>query len=166
MFIARAANATAIGWNMVNWDASIIIPLSQARGYLGCNVYGDGTETVTLANIPSSMNGWRIQAVFSGPGGPVYSNMAYVYVSNQCYNNYYNPYFFLNPIKSNIPDYMKTWSYSFDPTTGFIYYDESAMKPSGPVVPYIDQYWQMQNIIPYYQAMYGNITPIYPGWYW
>ena len=165
VFIARAANATAISWNMVNWDASTIIPLSQAHYYLGCNAYGDGTEQVTLTNIPSSMNGWRIQAVFSGVGGPVYSDMAYVYVSTRsasCCVNYYNPYFFANPIRSSIPDYMKTWSYTFDPTTGFVYYDESAMQPSGPVKPYINQYQQLQQILPYYQAYYGNVTPIYP----
>ena len=163
VFIAHAANASSVSWQMVNWDASIIYPLADAPRQLGCTVYGNGTDTVTLGNIPSCMNGWRIQAKFEGSGGPVFSDMAYVYVSSGCSSSGGQPWY-IRSRPSCIPDYMKTWSYTYDPATGCIHYDESAMYPSGPVYPYqpYNPYWQMQQAFPYYQAIYGcGAIPVY-----
>jgi hypothetical protein len=46
----------------------------------GLNVSGQGTNTLSLANVPYAMNGWRIQAYFSGNGGPQYTAGAYLTV--------------------------------------------------------------------------------------
>ena len=39
-----------------------------------------GTSVLTLSNIPYEMNGWRIQAYFTGNGGPLYTAGAYITV--------------------------------------------------------------------------------------
>ena len=80
IFIARAEYDTAITWYIANSDASIIYNVSDAPRYInGLVVYGQGTETLTLCEIPSWMNGWQVQACFSGEGGPVYSGVAYIW---------------------------------------------------------------------------------------
>ncbi len=80
IFIARADFDTAITWYIANSDASVIYNVSDAPYYIpGLVVYGQGTETLTLCEIPSWMNGWQVQAGFSGKDGPVYSGVAYIY---------------------------------------------------------------------------------------
>lgn len=81
VYIARARNSTGIRWYVANWDASIVYDLRDAPYYFpGLTVAGLGTEQVTLMGVPYSMNGWRIQAGFDGQDGPVYSDIAYIYV--------------------------------------------------------------------------------------
>ena len=80
VFIAYAANSTNITWTLVNWDASVTYNLSDGPYYFpGLCVYGQGTSTITLTNVPSSLNGWRVQVRFDGNGGPVYSDLAYIW---------------------------------------------------------------------------------------
>jgi len=75
IFVARADNATAITWLFAGADNTIVLA-KDAPNYFGCSVYGLGTETITIANIPTCMNGWRIQCKFDGNGGPKWSNLA------------------------------------------------------------------------------------------
>ena len=80
IFISRADYDTGITWYIANSDASVIYNVSDAPYYIpGLIVYGQGTETLTLCEIPSWMNGWQVQAGFSGKDGPVYSGVAYIY---------------------------------------------------------------------------------------
>ena len=151
---------------MVNWNESVVYSLADVPYYLGCSVSGEGTDTVTLSNVTSCMNGWRIQAVYSGSGGPVYTDMAYIYVSsgNSCSGS--RDQWYLHPISNGIPDYMKSWTYSYDSSTGCIYYDESIMQPTnsypyGSAPGMTESYYQTQLINDYYSAVYGNVIPIY-----
>ena len=80
IFIARADYDTSITWYIANSDASVIYNVSDAPYYIqGLVVYGQGTETLTLCEIPSWMNGWQVQAGFTGKDGPVYSDVAYIW---------------------------------------------------------------------------------------
>ena len=99
VFIARALNSTGITWYIANGDASVIYNVSDApHNISGLTVYGQGTETLTLCGIPSWLNGWKVQAAFSGEGGPVYSDVAYIWTYQQTvtysepiYIEYYDP---------------------------------------------------------------------------
>ena len=91
IFIARADYDTGITWYIASPDASTIYNVSDAPYYSPCLVaYGQGTETLTLCEIPSWMNGWQVQAGFSGKDGPVYSGIAYIY-TYQLEQPYYEP---------------------------------------------------------------------------
>ena len=91
IFIARALNHTGITWYIANGDASTVYNVSDAPHYIsGLTVYGQGTETLTLCGIPSWLNGWKVQAAFSGEGGPVYSDVAYIWTYQQVVT-YYEP---------------------------------------------------------------------------
>ena len=81
VFTARADNATAIVWRIVSSDASNTVQAADAHNYFGVDVEGLGTERLVLSNIPLTMDGWRVEAKFEGPGGPVYSNGALIRVN-------------------------------------------------------------------------------------
>ena len=90
VFIARALNSTGITWYIANGDASTVYNVSDAPRYIsGLSVYGQNSETLTLCGIPSWLNGWKVQASFSGEGGPVYSDVAYIWTYQQPV--YYEP---------------------------------------------------------------------------
>lgn len=94
IFIARALNATGITWYIANGDASTIYNVSDAPNNIsGLTVYGQGSETLTLCGIPSWLNGWKVQACFSGEGGPIYSDAAYIWTYQQAVT-YCEPVFY------------------------------------------------------------------------
>ena len=99
IFIARADYDTSITWYIANSDASVIYNVSDAPRYIsGLVVYGQGTETLTLCEIPSWMNGWQVQACFTGEGGPVYSGVANIWtyqLAEPVY--YYEPCYYEDP---------------------------------------------------------------------
>ena len=121
-FVSRANNATSIKWTLVNWDASVIYDAADAPYYFpGVRVSGQGTETLSFSNIPSSMNAWRVQAEFGGPGGSAWSDLAYLYVSAYtpkkdpapCYPCSWGKY---TPCYSNcVPEWMKAWTVNYGP---------------------------------------------------
>lgn len=64
-FVARAENAERIVWRIVSNDTTNTVQASDAQSsFPGLQVSGLGTETLALANIPSSMDGWRVEAQF------------------------------------------------------------------------------------------------------
>jgi len=75
IFVAKANNATAITWMFAGSDNTIVLA-KDAPNYFGCAVYGLGTDTITVANIPNSMNGWQIQCKFDGNGGPKWTSLS------------------------------------------------------------------------------------------
>ena len=80
MFIAYAANSTSVSWTLVDPTGTVIYNLSDGPYYFpGLCIGGNWTNTIYLSNIPSSLGGWRVQACFTGYGGPVYTDMAYIY---------------------------------------------------------------------------------------
>ncbi len=72
-FIAHAENYNEIIWRIVSNDTTNTIQASDAPGYFGCEVYGIGTETLIITKIPAEMDGWRVEAMFRGPGGVEFS---------------------------------------------------------------------------------------------
>ncbi len=84
VFIAYAENQTGIVWITVSPDTKTSFNIVDAPYYFsGLGVSGQGTSTLTLSNIPYEMNGWRIQAYFTGNGGPLYTAGAYLTVVRQ-----------------------------------------------------------------------------------
>ena len=81
VFIAYADNSTGIVWITVSPDARTAYDINNApSAFPGLQVSGQGTSVLTLSNIPSEMDGWRIQAYFNGNGGPLYTAGAYLTV--------------------------------------------------------------------------------------
>lgn len=81
-FLAYANNFTSIQWLLANPDSSIVDDASNAGSYFpGIGITGQGASLLTFSNIPYDMNGWKVQAKFNGTGGPVYTNVAYIYVN-------------------------------------------------------------------------------------
>ena len=73
VFVAHAENYTEIVWRIVSNDTTNTIQAVDAPTYFGCEVTGLGTERLEIFNIPASMDGWRVEAMFRGPGGTEYS---------------------------------------------------------------------------------------------
>ena len=81
LFIAKAENYDRIVWITVSPDKHTSYEIGDAPGHFGgLVVEGQGTNNLRLNNIPYSMNGWRIQAYFTGNGGPSYTAGAYLTV--------------------------------------------------------------------------------------
>lgn len=81
LFIAKAENYDKIVWITVSPDKRTSYEIGDAPGHFsGLVIEGQGTGNLRLNNIPYSMNGWRIQAYFTGNGGPSYTAGAYLTV--------------------------------------------------------------------------------------
>lgn len=73
-FVAHAANSTGITWRLVSSDTMETINAAAIPQYFtGAEVYGIGTDRLTIRNITENMNGWSVEAKFDGPNGPVYT---------------------------------------------------------------------------------------------
>ncbi len=82
MFVARADNAESFVWRLVSPDASNTINAKNAPNeFSGLWVDGTNTDTLTLGNIPESLNGWYVECKFEGKGGPVFTNGAKITVT-------------------------------------------------------------------------------------
>ena len=81
VFIARADNYTEIIWRIVSNDTTNTVQAADAPAYFGCQVYGLGTEQLEISNITAAMDGWRVEAMFKGPGGVAFSNGALIRVN-------------------------------------------------------------------------------------
>lgn len=81
LFVARATDYNSITWyiskNGVTYQA-----VDAPYYFSGLTVSGTGSETLTLNNIPLSMDGWLVQAKFLGGAGTVYSGQAKVNVKS------------------------------------------------------------------------------------
>ena len=81
-FIAHARNASSVTWRLVSADTLQTVYAANApSSFPGVKVYGASGDTLTLSNVPASLNGWCAEAMFSGPGGPVYSTGARITVN-------------------------------------------------------------------------------------
>ena len=84
LFIAHASNATSVTWYIANGDASIVLTAAEAANNIsGLSVSGANSDTLSLSGIPSWMNGYQVQACFTGEGGPVYSGIARIWTYEQ-----------------------------------------------------------------------------------
>ncbi len=81
LFIAYANNFDSINWILVSPDASTSFRAESVGQYFkGVSIDGQGTTGLYIYNIPSSMDGWRVQCYFTGYGGPEYTKGAYISV--------------------------------------------------------------------------------------
>lgn len=78
--------AQAIGYNYMRWQ--LVSPSGQVYDASSYNpfpanlyMYGTTGQSLTLAGVPQDMNGWAVQAVFTGDTESVTSSPAYIYVS-------------------------------------------------------------------------------------
>ena len=64
VFIARANGAAFFAWRIVSSDGTALYDAAAAPEYFpGLRVQGADTDTLTLLDIPSSLNGWRRKAL-------------------------------------------------------------------------------------------------------
>lgn len=80
-FISYADNYNEVVWRIVSNDATNTVQAADAKDYFGCEVYGLGTTSLTITNIPAEMDGWRVEAMFRGPGGVEFSTGALIRVN-------------------------------------------------------------------------------------
>lgn len=81
-FVAHANNYNYIDWYIVKADHSYRMPAASAsRNFPGLSVSGEGTTALLLSNIPLSMDGWCVEAVFTGNGGSATTNHCYINVN-------------------------------------------------------------------------------------
>ena len=82
IFIARADHAQSMTWIIVSPDAKTVYEIDKCPSeFSPLKVQGQGTEKITLTEVPYAINGWRIQCYFSGNGGPAYTNEAIITVN-------------------------------------------------------------------------------------
>ena len=77
IFIARADNATELIWRLVSADSKTTYEIADAcRVFPPLRAEGLGTERLVLDDIPLSLNGWKVECKFVGPGGTSWSKGA------------------------------------------------------------------------------------------
>ena len=70
VFIARANGAALFVWRIVSSDGTALYDAAAAPEYFpGLRVQGADTDTLTLLDIPSSLNGWQVECLFTDDAG-------------------------------------------------------------------------------------------------
>ena len=70
VFIARANGAALFAWRLVSSDGPALYDAAAApEDFLGLRVQGADTDTLTLLDIPSSLNGWQVECLFTDDAG-------------------------------------------------------------------------------------------------
>ena len=66
VFIARAYSAMLFAWRIVSPDGTTLYDAAAAPEYFpGLRVQGADTDTLTLLDIPSALNGWQVECLFT-----------------------------------------------------------------------------------------------------
>ncbi len=70
VFIAQADGAKNCSWRIVSADGRTLYNADAAPEYFsGLRTEGQGTDTLTLLDIPASLDGWRVQCLFTDADG-------------------------------------------------------------------------------------------------
>ena len=70
VFIARANGAALFAWRIVSPDGTALYDAAAAPEYFpGLRVQGADTDTLTLLDIPSALNGWQVECLFTDNSG-------------------------------------------------------------------------------------------------
>ena len=81
LFIAHADNKKSCVWRFVSPSGSMVYDFNQVGNmFQGLSISGGNTETLTLSNIPYSVNGWRVECCFTGDGGSATTDRATITV--------------------------------------------------------------------------------------
>lgn len=70
VFVARANGAALFAWRIVSPDGTTLYDAAAAPEYFpGLRVQGADTDTLTMLDIPSSLDGWQVECLFTGDAG-------------------------------------------------------------------------------------------------
>ena len=70
VFIARADGAALFAWRIVSPDGTTLYDAAAAPEYFpGLRVQGADTDTLTMLDIPSSLDGWQVECLFTDDSG-------------------------------------------------------------------------------------------------
>ena len=70
VFIARAYGAALFAWRIVSPDGTTLYDAAAAPEYFpGLRVQGADTDTLMLLDIPSSLDGWQVECLFTDNSG-------------------------------------------------------------------------------------------------
>ena len=98
-FIAHADNADNMTWELVDPNGNIYSLADAMAMHPGLTLEALKGDTIAVSNVPLSVNGWGVQARFTGQGGSVATSPAYIYVGDflgayepvlQTYRDYIN----------------------------------------------------------------------------
>ncbi len=81
-FIAHAENADSITWQMVDPSGNVYTPDSAMAANPGLQLQELPDDTLAVSNVPLSVNGWGVQAVFKGDGTSAATTPAFIYVGD------------------------------------------------------------------------------------
>lgn len=83
-FVARADNADKLVWRLVSPDASNTVQGGEAADFFpGLEVSGLNSETLVLSHIPTSLNGWYVEAQFWSGSNHVESSGAKITIVDE-----------------------------------------------------------------------------------
>ena len=86
-FVARARNPASMRWELIDNYGGVCSPEQAEQQNGGLIIAYPGEDTISLNNVPLSMDGWSVRAVFEGEGGPLTGKAAKITVID-----YENPY--------------------------------------------------------------------------
>lgn len=70
VFVARANGAALFAWRIVSPDGTTLYDAAAAPEYFpGLRVQGADTDTLTMLDIPSSLDGWQVECLFTDDSG-------------------------------------------------------------------------------------------------
>lgn len=82
-FVAKAEDYDYITWFIVSPDHKYQYSTSEAPRYFkGLSIAGEKTTQLILCNCPTSLDGWCVEAMFTGPGGRSVTDHCYVHVKS------------------------------------------------------------------------------------
>lgn len=80
-FVAHADGATILTWEFLSPDEKVYSITETMDLHPGLELDASQEDTVSLRNVPLSLNGWSARARFDGPGGSTTTQSALITVS-------------------------------------------------------------------------------------
>ena len=81
-FIAHAENAFTITWQLLSPEGAVYTLEQAMAEHPGLELQALEGDTLAVSNVPLSLNGWGIQAVFDGDNNLAVTEPAYLYVGD------------------------------------------------------------------------------------
>ena len=72
-FVAKAENAASVRWEFSDTYGAVYSAEETQASYPSLIISGADNEALSLNNVPLLLDGWKVQAVFEGEGGPLTS---------------------------------------------------------------------------------------------
>ena len=70
-FVARARDHISLRWELIDNYGNVFSPDDAETLMSGLIISYPAEDTISLNNVPLSMDGWAVRAVFDGAGGPL-----------------------------------------------------------------------------------------------